>query len=51
MLNRENSINQRSTSIDIPPEEFRKIGYDLVDKITELLEKKGPGAPILSKYF
>ncbi len=37
MQKKENLYN-RSTSIDISPSEFRKMGYKVVDQITELLE-------------
>ena len=38
MKKKETLINNRSTSIDISPSEFKKLGYDLVDRIAELME-------------
>ncbi len=32
-------LENRSTNIDLKPHEFKKLGYELVDRISELLEK------------
>src|SRR5688572_7314215 len=30
-------VNQRNAPLDLPPEEFRRLGHDLVDRMADLL--------------
>ena len=33
-----NKLESRSNNLDLDPEVFRKLGYDLIDKLTEFLQ-------------